>query len=332
MSTADFLIGQMTGENEVDPVLFNPDQHSLPRPSQAGLDDHDTIHAMPYPLAGLAGEHHKSHQLPFPHQLGGLEEQLYPFNNDYLFHLTDLTSVTGPSSSSPNISSSLTTPPSAISQEDGYDEAEKPSPKRKKDTAAKAKSSRQKPSTERPPKPAPKTRTQPRREASKVDDHPTEAPREKKVKHRRQRSLERNRVAASKCRKRKKEWTEDLEQKKTGLESIHQELQSEYMDLLQECSQLKNLLINHAGCQDPNIDMWIKNEASKYVRNLHNVGRVNSMYSVPSLDGDGSTTRPSSITSPLGGFSQGSPDRENEDLDGDAYSDDELDYDSDLGE
>lgn len=100
----------------------------------------------------------------------------------------------------------------------------------------------------------------------------------------RRRSLEQNRVAALKCRKRKKRWTENLEQKKSGLEAIHTDLLGEYENLFQESSQLKNLLTIHAGCQDLNIDIWTRNEASKYVRNLHSPHGANGLCSVPTLD------------------------------------------------
>ncbi|KAG6015330.1 hypothetical protein E4U43_005430 [Claviceps pusilla] len=113
------------------------------------------------------------------------------------------------------------------------------------------------------PNTASKTRRQSKRESGRSTRND-----EAKNPTRRERSLERNRVAASKCRKRKKAWTEKLEEKKSGLEAMHSELQSQYLSLLQESSHLKNHLITHAGCHDPNIDVWINNEASKYVRRL----------------------------------------------------------------
>lgn len=80
--------------------------------------------------------------------------------------------------------------------------------------------------------------------------------------------LARNRIAASKCRVRKKKWIENLQVEKTGVEAIRKELQAQYITLLQEACVLKNHLINHAGCGDPNIDIWISNEASKFARRL----------------------------------------------------------------
>jgi len=82
--------------------------------------------------------------------------------------------------------------------------------------------------------------------------------------------LERNRVAASKCRQKKKEWVHDLEETKTELEAKHTELQREYTALLDEVSKMKNHLMTHAGCGDQNIDQWIEMEARKFVQKRTN--------------------------------------------------------------
>ncbi|KAG5949176.1 hypothetical protein E4U53_006016 [Claviceps sorghi] len=139
---------------------------------------------------------------------------------------------------------------------------------------------------------------------------------------RRERSLERNRVAASKCRKRKKAWTEKLEEKKSGLEAMHSELQSQYLSLLEESSHLKNHLITHAGCHDPNIDVWINNEASKYVRRLsgesfHRPSNNNSVWH-------------SSGNSHYTGLSESSPAMEGDDSNEEDAA--KADYDDDFGE
>ncbi|VUC24684.1 unnamed protein product [Clonostachys rosea] len=78
--------------------------------------------------------------------------------------------------------------------------------------------------------------------------------------------LERNRLAASKCRQKKKEWMHDLEETKGILESKHSALQREYSALLQEVSQIKTFLMAHSNCHDPNIDQWIEGEARRFVR------------------------------------------------------------------
>ncbi len=84
----------------------------------------------------------------------------------------------------------------------------------------------------------------------------------------RTRSLERNRIAASRCRQKKKERLSGLEAKKSKLEKQYKSLHSESNALLDEVTQLKNLLMTHAGCKDPNIDGWINNEANSYIRRL----------------------------------------------------------------
>ena len=83
----------------------------------------------------------------------------------------------------------------------------------------------------------------------------------------RNRFLERNRVAASKCRQKKKEWVNDLEETKHDLENLNNSLQMEYNALVLESTRMKNHLMTHANCNDPNIDQWIENEARKFVQN-----------------------------------------------------------------
>ncbi|KAL0943753.1 bZIP transcription factor [Colletotrichum truncatum] len=78
--------------------------------------------------------------------------------------------------------------------------------------------------------------------------------------------LERNRVAASKCRQKKKEWVSDLQETKQGLESQHAQLQMEYNGLVDEVTRMKNELMSHANCNDPNINLWLENEARRFVQ------------------------------------------------------------------
>ncbi|EHK42177.1 hypothetical protein TRIATDRAFT_302381 [Trichoderma atroviride IMI 206040] len=81
----------------------------------------------------------------------------------------------------------------------------------------------------------------------------------------RTKNLERNRIAASKCRQKKKEWVVDLEVKKDSMQLRHAELRAEYSSLVEEVTAIKNELMAHAKCQDPNINFWIEKEALKYV-------------------------------------------------------------------
>jgi chromosome segregation ATPase len=81
----------------------------------------------------------------------------------------------------------------------------------------------------------------------------------------RTKNLERNRIAASKCRQKKKEWVVELEESKTKMELHHNKLRIEYLELLGEVTSIKNQLMAHANCVDPNINFWIEKEALKYV-------------------------------------------------------------------
>ncbi|KAL6897527.1 hypothetical protein GGI43DRAFT_95949 [Trichoderma evansii] len=81
----------------------------------------------------------------------------------------------------------------------------------------------------------------------------------------RTKNLERNRIAASKCRQKKKEWVVELEETKASMELRHNNLRMEYFQLLDEVTSIKNQLMAHATCNDPNINFWIEKEALKYV-------------------------------------------------------------------
>ncbi|KAF4470680.1 transcription factor [Fusarium albosuccineum] len=78
--------------------------------------------------------------------------------------------------------------------------------------------------------------------------------------------LKRNRIAASKCRQKKKEWVNNLEETRYGLEHQHSNLQMEYNGLVDEVSRMKTQLMQHAACNDANINQWIENEARKFVQ------------------------------------------------------------------
>ncbi|KAI0914217.1 hypothetical protein F4824DRAFT_110335 [Ustulina deusta] len=88
-------------------------------------------------------------------------------------------------------------------------------------------------------------------------------PKEKEGKRRH--FLQRNRVAAMKCRKKKKEWVSDLEETKSGLENQNAHLHMELDGLVDEASRIRAQLMAHANCNDSNIDKWIENEAKRFV-------------------------------------------------------------------
>lgn len=65
---------------------------------------------------------------------------------------------------------------------------------------------------------------------------------------RRQRFLERNRAAASRCRQKRKLWVSSLEKKAEELTSQNIQLSNEVTLLRNEVAQLKQLLLAHKDC------------------------------------------------------------------------------------
>ncbi|POS80014.1 bZIP transcription factor [Diaporthe helianthi] len=82
----------------------------------------------------------------------------------------------------------------------------------------------------------------------------------------RKKFLEKNRIAASKCREKKKKWVHDLENNKSQMERLNMELRLEYRGLMNELNQTKSMLMSHAGCNDPNITEWLNNQARRIVQ------------------------------------------------------------------
>ncbi|KAI2649690.1 Cyclic AMP-dependent transcription factor ATF-7 [Labeo rohita] len=77
-----------------------------------------------------------------------------------------------------------------------------------------------------------------------ADDDPDE---------RRQRFLERNRAAASRCRQKRKLWVNSLEKKAEELTSINVSLSNEVSHLRNEVAHLKQLLLAHKDCPVTNL-------------------------------------------------------------------------------
>ncbi|KAL6866711.1 hypothetical protein J3F83DRAFT_740901 [Trichoderma novae-zelandiae] len=99
---------------------------------------------------------------------------------------------------------------------------------------------------------------------------------------------QRNRVAASKCRQKKKEKVDELKEMKSSLEARNKQLHLEFQRLRQELGQIKSQLIHHTDCGDPNINRWVENEAQSYVQKLVRNGeqrRLRSIGSISSTDG-----------------------------------------------
>ncbi|KAL5508802.1 hypothetical protein EMCRGX_G004052 [Ephydatia muelleri] len=73
-------------------------------------------------------------------------------------------------------------------------------------------------------------------------------PEEEDPEVKRQKFLERNRAAASRCRAKKKVWVENLERKSKDIEMMNSMLQQEVLMLRSEVQQLKSILIAHKDC------------------------------------------------------------------------------------
>lgn len=110
-----------------------------------------------------------------------------------------------------------------------------------------------------PPAPLPPRRRRPRRPRPK----PQLSAAEEDAK--REKFLERNRVAAGKCRVKRKSRMTDLEVTKLDLEKQNSKLRMEHAALLNEASQARAMLMGHASCNDYRIDKWIENEAKRFV-------------------------------------------------------------------
>jgi molecular chaperone GrpE (heat shock protein) len=79
---------------------------------------------------------------------------------------------------------------------------------------------------------------------------------------------QRNRVAASKCRQKKRTKADELKEQSSSLEADNNNLHNEYERLRKEIGQVKSDLMHHTECNDDNINQWISNEAKTYVDKL----------------------------------------------------------------
>ncbi|KAK4143755.1 uncharacterized protein C8A04DRAFT_28539 [Dichotomopilus funicola] len=93
---------------------------------------------------------------------------------------------------------------------------------------------------------------------SKKSDTETPEDPEKRLKF-----LERNRIAASKCREKKKIQQRLMEQRSAALEKENAELRAKIDALTADVQNTQNILITHAKCNDPNIDCWFRRKAEQ---------------------------------------------------------------------
>ena len=80
---------------------------------------------------------------------------------------------------------------------------------------------------------------------------------------RRSKFLERNRVAASKCRQKKKEWTQNIENRSRELQKDNNNMRMMVDSLRQEVLFLKGEMLRHSGCDSPQIQDYLKSCANE---------------------------------------------------------------------
>lgn len=95
---------------------------------------------------------------------------------------------------------------------------------------------------------------------------------------------QRNRVAASKCRQKKKVKVDELKEKLARLEAQNNDLRKEFQTLREEVGKVKSDLINHTECHDSNINRWVENEAKGFVKKLVANEERQRMESISSID------------------------------------------------
>lgn len=81
--------------------------------------------------------------------------------------------------------------------------------------------------------------------------------------------LERNRVAASKCRQKKKEWTQNLENRARELQKNNNQLRMVVDSCRQEILFLKGELLKHSQCDCESIQSFIKSGIHNFADDKH---------------------------------------------------------------
>ena len=115
---------------------------------------------------------------------------------------------------------------------------------------------------------APQPTKRSRKYASRVSD--AQAPTDKPEDVKRSKFLERNRVAASKCRQKKKEWTQNLESRARDLQKNNNLLRMNVESLRDEVLFLKGEMLKHSGCDCEQIQSFVKSKANNFLDSADN--------------------------------------------------------------
>lgn len=112
---------------------------------------------------------------------------------------------------------------------------------------------------------------------------------------RRSKFLERNRIAASKCRQKKKEWTQNLESRARELAKESQSLRMMVESLRDEMMFLRSEMVKHTTCGCAEIQGWVKSGAGSDATSPHIKAERSPINSAP-------TSRRCSFSSGGSGF------------------------------
>lgn len=140
----------------------------------------------------------------------------------------------------------------------------------------------QPPQPEQPPQSPQETGKGKRKRNSKTSDSASQSPPKRTRKYasrglnnanasnkpedaKRSKFLERNRVAASKCRQKKKEWTQNLENRARELQKNNNQLRVVVESCRQEVLFLKGELLKHSQCDCESIQAFLKSGAESFV-------------------------------------------------------------------
>ncbi|EON69731.1 hypothetical protein W97_08993 [Coniosporium apollinis CBS 100218] len=132
--------------------------------------------------------------------------------------------------------------------------------------------------------------TSPRRRKRTKLSNPEENP-EEFVK--REKFLERNRVAASKCRQKKKEWTSNLEQQARELTAQRAHLQAYVASLRDEVLYLKDQMLRHSDCNCVKMREYLSHSVSNMSPPMSS---IRQLADVMDLDHKSSACSPSDVS------------------------------------
>lgn len=123
-------------------------------------------------------------------------------------------------------------------------------------------------------------------DANSTSTQPPEDPKRSKF-------LERNRVAASKCRQKKKEWTSNLEVRARDMQNSKNQLAVVVGSLKEEVLFLKGELLKHSTCGCTRVREYLNREVANMSHPVHGLGQLESKAS-PS--GSASASRNASLS------------------------------------